>query len=389
MADRPSLTLIDRLERQAAGGRLAAGTYHDLRHLLAAVSTMIEWSRDSADPAAAAQALDHALRYIRQAGELMDASLRLAAPGSPHTPACHVAELLTDVDLLSRPQRSTRVHWQAQSDPGLPPVAIAHAPAVHLLLNLVLNACSAMGSAGGHLRLDARHAAATHPSRAGVCIQVTDTGPGIPPEARERVFGAFERVDATAADDGLGLGLWTARRYAREAGGDLVLDDTCESGCRFCVYLPAATQAADAPPHPPTPAATPLPDPTPIPHAAPSLLLAEDDRLLRACLRESFAAAGWQVQTAADGPELITLLQDPTCRPDLLVQDFLLTGLEGLDLLAAVRRCRPDLPIIVISGWTAGEREQSLAPYRISAFIAKPFAVATLLHAATQALNRH
>jgi len=343
-----------RLERDAAAGRLAAAANHDLRHLLGGVRAMLEWSR-TADPASSEQALDHALRYLDQVADLLrDHADPRGAAGPRH---CAPASVVADVERLSRHQRPRTVQWQTELPADLPPVACDAGACRSILLNLAVNAQTALAATGGRITVTAAVEA-----DGTVALRLADDGPGIPAARHEAVFEAFQGQEG----DGLGLGLWSARSLAQAAGGSLELADTPGGGATFTLRLRPVQDAWPAP-------------------AGRHLLLTEDDALMRSCLAEALVADGWRVRACADGEELLAALATPDGEPAVLVQDYRLPGIHGGELLAAVRAIAPTLPIVVMSGWTGGDIAAELARLQVASYLAKPFATADLLAACRRA----
>ena len=124
--------------------------------------------------------------------------------------------------------------------PGLPPVFVDPERLSQVLVNLIENACK-FSPPSGVVRLWARH------ERGGVSIAVEDSGPGIPPELRERIFERFFQADqqSTRTTGGLGIGLFLVRHLCERMGADVRVDSEPGRGSRFTVWLPCAEEAGD------------------------------------------------------------------------------------------------------------------------------------------------
>lgn len=242
-----------RRARRALAAAPSAALAHDLGNILLSVGGYAELALRRLPPADEAAALLHeVLAATARARELLE---RMAGPGLlPRWGRLDPGALAAEAVRL--------LQGQAAPDPaaggvdirarGAAPAVVGDAPAlVSVLLNLGRNALAAM-PAGGCLRLDLRAHANGPGAPAGdaphgwTVLAVSDSGPGIAPAMRERVFEPG--FTTRAPDGGRGLGLWSARETARAHGGELRVLDTPGPGSTFELWLPAAAPApADRP----------------------------------------------------------------------------------------------------------------------------------------------
>jgi signal transduction histidine kinase len=209
------------------------------------------------------------------------------------------------------------------------------------VLNLAINARDAMPG-GGQLSVRVKQRTAPDQTLAEgryVVIEVTDTGSGIPPDVVSRVFDPF--FTTKPIGKGTGLGLSQVYGIARQAGGTARLFSEEGAGTTVEVWLPlrdrVAPQAAEA---------------SNIEANAVGekrVLVIEDDSEVRAMLVESLKMLGYNVTEAADGRAGLNRLQDDN--PDLLMVDFAMPGMNGIDVIAEARKMRSDLPVILATGY--------------------------------------
>jgi signal transduction histidine kinase len=209
------------------------------------------------------------------------------------------------------------------------------------ILNLAINARDAM-PAGGQLKIRVRERAAPDQTLEGgryVVVEVVDTGSGVPPDVVSRVFDPF--FTTKPIGKGTGLGLSQVYGIARQAGGTARLFSEEGAGTTVEIWLPLREREA-----PQTEAAS---DAEANAVGEKRVLVVEDDGEVRAMLVESLRMLGYTVTEAADGQAGLNRLQDD--KPDLLMVDFAMPGMNGIDVIAAARKMREDLPVILATGY--------------------------------------
>ncbi len=254
-----------------------------------------------------------------------------------------------------------------------------------VVLNLVLNARDAMPG-GGRIAIRISQTmfdAATTPAGieplAGwyVCISVSDTGTGIPPDVRKHLFEPF--FTTKDAGKGTGMGLASVDAIVRQNNGAITVDTTPGKGSTFSLYFPAVP--ADVALHPelaPAPAgAAGTPTTT--------ILLVEDEDPLRAVVARMLAQAGYRVLDARSPGEAIDLFEKHKSDVGLLLTDVIMPQMNGPALAQRLVAIRPELRVLFVSGYTE-ELPVLNTPGGKSKFLAKPFSSATLLGAVEDVL---
>ena len=252
-----------------------------------------------------------------------------------------------------------------------------------MILNLAINARDAMPS-GGRLKLTTANTR-LEPGNTGsdpnaeiapgdyVVLAVRDTGTGMAAEVAARVFEPFFTTKEQGR--GTGLGLSQVYGFIRQSGGHVRIDSQPGSGTVVTIWLPRSDKTPNATPIPAAPA---LPDTV---VGSERVLVVEDDGLVRLFVTETLKELGLTVLEAHDGPTALTLLEDSFSSDspvDLLITDIGLPGVDGWQLLAAVRTGRPDLKVLLTTGYGRNSDSGSRVSDENTYLLSKPFTAEAL-----------
>jgi CheY-like chemotaxis protein len=239
-----------------------------------------------------------------------------------------------------------------------------------VLINLCVNSRDAMPD-GGELSIRTERqtlararALETAVMQAGeyVAITVTDSGHGMTPETRTQCLEPFFTTKAPGF--GTGLGLSTVFGIIKQSGGYIHIESEVGAGTAITVYLPSATPAVAGSTTAPDSVAAPL-------RASETVLLVDDDTVIRTLLQRVLKQSGYNVLTAADGVEGKALFEAHRDEIHVMVTDMVMPKMGGVDLIKAVTAARPDLKILLMSGYSTEWREGRV-PGRYS-YMQKPF----------------
>jgi CheY-like chemotaxis protein len=234
------------------------------------------------------------------------------------------------------------------------------------VVNLAVNARDAMPG-GGVLTLETRNVLVGDdgPLPAGGYVQliVADTGSGMTEDVLQHAFEPF--FTTKGAGEGTGLGLATVHGIVSQSGGNVVVESTPELGTSFTVYLPASDEPVTVDDEP-APASRPAAD------ACETVLLVEDEEVVRGLVREILERDGYTVVEAANPEQALEASQnDPSI--DLLVTDVVMPRMSGPEIARALSVARDDLKVLYMSGYSDAivVKQGLLEPG--TAFIQKPF----------------
>jgi two-component system NtrC family sensor kinase len=232
-----------RSERLASVGRLAAGLAHEIGNPISALMGLQDLVlAGGLEPEEERDFLQRMRRETERIHGILRDLLQFARPAASASDEAEepgdVEEAVRDTAQLVEPQKAMKhVDLVLDIEPLLPPVSLSRERLVQVILNLVLNAADAVGERG-RVRVEARRSAA------GVRLGIEDTGPGVSPDIRGRLFEPF--VTTKDVGKGTGLGLAVCRGLVEAVGGSIHLDDDYRRGARFVVELPLASDLATA-----------------------------------------------------------------------------------------------------------------------------------------------
>ncbi len=253
------------------------------------------------------------------------------------------------------------------------------------LLNLLLNARDAMPK-GGKVTITARLQPARRGRPATVNIEVRDTGAGMSREVLERATEPF--YTTKPAGSGTGLGLAQVYGIVQQSGGTITIDSEPGRGTVVTITLSACEPAA-APPRPPeaTARARSVTAAEAAARMAPAkagqrILLVDDDDAVRTFIVRVLDDAGYTVESVSDGRSAVQLARNSAV--DLLLVDFAMHGMNGADVTAATRAFRPDLPVLMVTGYADTDAVSEQAPG--IPILRKPFEADALLAAVREVM---
>lgn len=363
---------LHQVQKMEAIGQLTGGVAHDFNNLLAVLSIDLEELEALTPPQDERRALiDEAQETGRLAAELTQRLLAFARKQPLNPKTIEPAGLLSGTaELLHRTLGDAiRIDY---SEPGNRwCVTVDPAQLENAVINLAINARDAMPD-GGTLAIGTRNT--TLDDIAGVapgaylCVEVKDTGTGMPPEVAERVFEPF--FTTKKPGQGTGMGLSMVYGFVKQSSGHIAIDSRPGEGTTVRLYFPRtdapAEAAGDRPPHP----AMAL--------DKCRILYVEDHPRLRAQTEARLTGMGLTVVAAVDGQEALALL-DRGEGFDLLFTDIVMPGgIDGIRLAEEARRRLADIRILYTTGYADDERLRDAARQPGAALLRKPFAKSAL-----------
>ena len=362
-------------QKMEAVGQLTGGIAHDFNNLLTVIFGNLELIQRRTDDEKTAKLADFARQAADRAAKLTHQLLAFSRTQNLMLKAVDANALVTGMhDLLDR-TIGPMVRIEMALDPGAP-WALADANQLELaILNLSINARDAMGD-GGVLTISTGRQAAQGVDLAPgdyAVISVRDTGSGIPADLMAKVFDPF--FTTKPIGKGTGLGLSQVYGIAQQSGGTVRLASLEGRGTTVEIWLPATEATTAAPVDIFSAEAV-----AEAPHQR--ILVVDDDEAVRRFMVESLQSLGYRVDEAADGEAGLRVLVGS--RPDLIIVDYAMPGMTGVDLVLRAQAVAPGVPIILATGYADMEAVDRVMP--TESVLRKPFRLAELGVAVRKAL---
>ncbi len=373
-------------QKMEAIGQLTGGIAHDFNNLLTVIIGNLEMLDAATEDEARRVMIEQALEAAELGSDLTGRLLAFARRQRLEPKTVDLNDLVLEtIDLLRRTLGETiriktdlgRKLWPVRADPG---------QLQNALLNLAINARDAMPD-GGDLTVKTANATSgektaaapdSEPTGRYVCLSVTDVGQGMSRSVRERAFEPFFTTKPTGS--GTGLGLSMVYGFAKQSGGEATIESEPGIGTTVQVYLPAVSRQRD-----PAPAGgrAQVPARGGLEH----ILLVEDDRRVRQVTARRLEGLGYRIAEASNAAEAVALLRKiPDF--DLLITDIVMPGkMNGSDLAIEARYLRPEIKIILTSGYANPESLEATSAIAEARFLHKPYKKAELAAALREALD--
>ncbi len=358
-------------QKMEAIGRLAGGVAHDFNTLLGSITGYSELLLDRLPENGGLRRPVEQIHRGAQRGASLTRQLLAFSRRQVLQP--EVLDLNTVLagmgDMLQR-LVGEDVEVIERLEPALWPVKVDAGQIEQVIMNLLVNAADAMPQ-GGRILVATKNAALdeSHPDRGAVLVageyvllSVSDTGSGMDETTRKRAFEPF--FTTKEPGKGTGLGLSTVYGIVRQSGGGLVLESQPERGTTARIYLLRSREEVAR--------SAPAVDLQPT-DGSETVLLVEDDAMFLELLREVLEGSGYTVLTAGEPARALELCDRHRGPLDLLVSDMVMPGMTGADLAGRLVHRRPELKVLLMSGYTDEALEVRGAVDADRAFISKPF----------------
>ena len=382
---RESEAMLRQTQRMEAVGQLAGGVAHDFNNMLTAV---IGFSELGLTRLQEPDSVSHYLQEIKRAGERAIALTRQLLAFSRRqmlqTQVVDLNALVDEVQKLLARLLTDNIELRILPQPQLGSVKADPGQLEQVIMNLVINAGDALPSGGtltiqtADVELGEDYASRHDDVQPGpyVMLAVSDDGVGMDGETMQHAFEPF--FTTKEVGKGTGLGLSTVFGILKQSGGDVAIDSEPGRGTTVRVYLPRVAEPAQQVQAPTTDGE--------LPRGSETILLVDDEELVRGFEREVLTSTGYTVLEAHGPRHALEIAREHPGIIDLLLTDVLMPGLSGPELAESLCRERPDMQTLYTSGYTPDAIAQHgvLEP---DAFISKPLDRSRLAHKVREVLD--
>lgn len=363
--------------KMEAVGRLASGIAHDFNNLLTVINGFCELvlTRESLDREVRGeveQVRSCGLRAVILTRQLLAFSRKQVLESK----VLNLNDVVCEIESLLRRLIGEDITLFSHLDPALKPVTADRGQLGQVMMNLAVNARDAMPR-GGRLLIETKNVeldeAYTQMHRyvrpgAYVMLAISDNGEGIDPVVQSRIFEPF--FTTKGQEKGTGLGLSTAYGIVKQSGGSIEVYSEVSKGATFKIYFPTSDGHGEA-----TEAVPSSPDAL---TGTETILLVEDDDMMRALARVMLERLGYVVLEAPNGPEALGIYENRSGPIHLLVTDVVMPEMNGRELAERLRGQWASIKVLYMSGFTddAVLLHGLLRPEH--AFLQKPFSSSAL-----------
>ncbi|MDX9972837.1 MAG: PAS domain S-box protein [FCB group bacterium] len=382
---------LRRTQKLEAIGTLAGGIAHDFNNILQSILGFAEVAKaELPENNSIRLCLDEILTAGMRARDLVAHILAFSRQSSPQVRPMKIQSILKEIRGLLRGTIPSTIEIDFKLSGDCGPV-LADPTCIHqIVMNLCTNAYHAMRESGGKLTvslegmsIDESQAGASLevPPGAYARLTVADTGHGMPPSVLERVFDPY--FTTKQQGQGSGLGLSVVLGIVKELKGAISVESRVGEGSRFEVLLPLCVQNTGSPDDPYSSEY----DLSKALRGTERILLVDDEVSILRTMRVFLISRGYDVKTCSNGMEALELVRAVPHHFDVVVTDQTMPQLTGLQLAKELAIVRPDLPVVLCTGYSDLVDEATARNRGLRAFVTKPFTPLALTTAIRQALQ--
>jgi PAS domain S-box-containing protein len=364
---------LQQVQKLEAIGSLAGGIAHDFNNILSAILGYAQLAMDRLPEGSPAQAdLEQIYKGGERAKDLVMQILAFSRQQKQNAVPIQISSIIKEVlkFLKSTLPSSIEIRQQIVPDAG---IVMADPTWIHqILMNLCTNAAHAMDKTGGiltvtlfNMTLDLDMIAALPDLVPGKYLKLTvgDTGHGIPPDILPKIFDPY--FTTKKRGEGTGLGLATVHGIMKSCNGGITASSQPGQGTTFQLYFPIIETPNDIETDsPPFPVATTLKDAR--------ILVVDDEPPIAKMGKQILELMGYQAEACTDPLDALARIKDDPNQFDLVITDLTMPGMKGDQLAMELMKIRPDLPVILCSGFSMNMSQKQADAAGIKAFLSKP-----------------
>ena len=379
-------SMLRQSQKLASVGRLATGIAHDFNNLLTVIqghTSLLERVVEDADNEKAMESLGLIRSASLQAVELSKQLLLFSRQQCVNLETCELNQVVGEFVKMMRRMVEETINLDIKLGAGLDQIKADRSMLGQVIMNLILNARDAMPDGG---RITIETSLRSRNAEDGsigpgdyACLSIRDNGSGIPPEKLPKIFDPF--FTTKEKEKGTGLGLANVAAIIREHGGQVDVSSEVGAGTTFEIFLPMVVGRIAAP----LPEKKDTKDEESLKGI--TILLVEDENGVRKLVRKLLEMLGSEVIEAKSGRQALDLWPEISEKVSLVVTDIVMPeGVSGWDLARELHSTRPELGILLTSGYDERPEDHGLGDEEQIAFLQKPYEAKTLKHTLQQLL---
>jgi nitrogen-specific signal transduction histidine kinase/CheY-like chemotaxis protein len=377
---------LHQAQKMEAIGTLAGGIAHDFNNLLAAILGFSTAAREDLPAGSPVRNdLDEIILAAKRARDIVRQILTFSRKNDIELKEIAIARAVEDALKLFQASIPSTVTLRREIDPNAGHVRGDLTQLNRVIINLCTNAYHAIQESSGEMGItlgvvefeekSADRPPSLRPGR-HVLIKIFDTGMGISPEDKTRIFDPF--FTTKDLGKGTGLGLSTVQNIIHAHGGTITVESEIGAGSTFRIYLPSIEHGE--------------PEPTTrdsiIPTGNEHILVVDDEEQVIRMQKRLLEPLGYRVTSMTSSLEALLAFRDSPNRFDIVVTDQTMPELTGTKLAGELLRIRPDLPIILTSGYANSVAETQISELGIDAFLPKPISKYDMGHTLRRLLDK-
>jgi PAS domain S-box-containing protein len=376
-------TQLQHSQRMETIGTLAGGIAHDFNNILFPILGYTDLAmEDIGQDHPTYKNLAQVVKAGHRAKELVEQIMVFSRQMDRDVGPIHLHLIVREALKFIRASLPTTIDIQQNVNIDAGVVTANSTQIHHLLVNLCTNSAHSMRDTGGMLRVELQpfevdEATANANLTAGsyARLSVSDTGPGMDEQTKERMFEPF--FTTRAVGEGTGLGLSVVHGIVASHNGIITVDSKPNEGTTVTVYFPTV---------PSEPLPVEIPEEVDV-TGDEYVLFVDDEQDILNLGKHMLEKLGYRVTTASHGEEALEVLKAQPMAFDIVVTDQTMPRKTGVELTREIRKIRPDLPVIVITGYSEKVTPEVLAELNISCFLMKPLVGKKIGAAIRRALN--
>jgi len=367
---------IREAQRMEALGTLAGGIAHDFNNVLGAISGYAELAQcECLGNVNLRRYIDQICSASVRAKKLIQQILAFSRQASTEKAPIDISRVVKEALTLIAASFPSTIEIVQNIPPNLGAVSADETQIHQIVMNLCANAHHEMKTTGGRLEISlssitlGRHDTTSYPDMSPgkyLKISVADTGSGIAPDQIKRIFDPY--FTTKPIGEGTGMGLSTVHGIVRDHGGSIIVCSDVGEGTTFHVYLPFAGAETDVA----------VGQAEQLPTGRERILFVDDENVLIDLGKALLERLGYRVETRTSAIDALEAFRADPRKYDLIISDMTMPRMTGDELAQRIRVIRPDIPIILCSGFSERINAKAMAAIGVSAVLMKPMAYADL-----------